>query len=288
MKREPLRLLARCVLITASLSALLFLAAGTTHMASIRNYLAILSALLLITMLTVDPRLAQERAHPRNTGIDGGLRFAAGFFFLLTLTVAAFSVGRLPPGFNVPTSLRDAALVAFALSGSLQTWAMITNPFFSPVVRLQTERGHHVIADGPYRLVRHPGYFAMSISVTASALAIGSWVALVPAVGFVLLIRRRAQLEDEFLKNNLPGYADYARRVLARLAPHKMKEMRDLIAQLSGNRHKQRDGAPSRHQVPESSSDPPRRAGRASSRSSQHTTAVLPLFVRESLREERR
>jgi len=78
------------------------------------------------------------------------LRFAAGFFFLLTLTVAAFAAGRLHFGFDVPTPLRDTALIAFVLSGLLQTWAMLVNPFFSPVIRLQTERGHHVIAEGPY------------------------------------------------------------------------------------------------------------------------------------------
>lgn len=218
MKPGLWHLLTRWALITASLTALLFLAAGTTHIASIRYYLVVLSALLLVTMFTVDPRLAQERIRPTNAGIDGGLRFAAGFLFLLTLTVAAFCVGRLSPGLNVPIPIRDAALVAFALSGCLQTWAMIVNPFFSPVVRLQTERGHYVIADGPYKLMRHPGYFAMLIAVPASALAIGSWVALIPAGGFVLLIKRRAQLEDEFFKKNLPGYVDYAKRVGGRYA----------------------------------------------------------------------
>jgi len=59
----------------------------------------------------------------------------------------------------------------------------------------------------------------MLIFVPASARAIGSWIALAPAVAFVLLVQRRAELEDEFLKKNLPGYADYARRVPARLAP---------------------------------------------------------------------
>ena len=102
----------------------------------------------------------------------------------------------------MPTPLSDAALVAFALSGSLQTWAMIVNPFFSPVVRLQTEFCHRVIADGPYRFMRHPGYFAMVISVPSSALAIGSWLALIPACGFVFVILRRASLEDKFLRAN--------------------------------------------------------------------------------------
>src|SRR5258708_20900151 len=111
MNRQPFRLLLRWSLITASLSALLFLAAGTSHVASLRAYLALFSAWLLVTMLAVDPRLARERAHPRNTGIDDGLRFPTGFLFLLTLTVAALSSGRLHHSFNVPTQLRHPRLV---------------------------------------------------------------------------------------------------------------------------------------------------------------------------------
>lgn len=107
----------------------------------------------------------------------------------------------------------DMVLQSELLSGAFQGWAMIVNPFFSPAVQIQTERRHHLILAGPYRLMRHPGYFAMSISVPASALAIGSWIALMPAAGFVLLIKHRAHIEDEFLRNNLPGYVAYARRV---------------------------------------------------------------------------
>jgi protein-S-isoprenylcysteine O-methyltransferase Ste14 len=219
VRREPLHLLVRWAAITVALSTLLFLAAGTTHVPSIRRYLAVFSSLLLATMLTVDPHLANERTHPEATGIDDQLRVATGLFFLLTLTLAALFVGRVRFGFDMPILLREAALVAVALSGSLQSWAMIVNPFFSPLVRIQTEREHRVITEGPYRFMRHPGYFAMLIFVPASALAIGSWIALAPALAFVLLVQHRADLEDEFLKKNLPGYADYARRVPARLVP---------------------------------------------------------------------
>jgi protein-S-isoprenylcysteine O-methyltransferase Ste14 len=213
VKRQPLRLLTRWAPITASLTALLFLAAGTTHVTSIRRYLLVFSTLLLITMFTVDPELAKERAHPRNAGIDDGLRFAAGFLSLITLTVAAFSVGRLRPFFNVPISIRDTSLVVYALSSTLQAWTMIVNPFFSPVVRVQIEHRHHLIEHGPYQFTRHPGYFAMSISIPASALAIGSWLALIPAAAFVATVLRRMKFEDEFLRSNLPGYRAYATRV---------------------------------------------------------------------------
>jgi protein-S-isoprenylcysteine O-methyltransferase Ste14 len=34
------------------------------------------------------------------------------------------------------------------------------NPFLANVVRIQTERGHEVVASGPYDNVRHPLYSA--------------------------------------------------------------------------------------------------------------------------------
>lgn len=219
MKRELLHVIARWALITASLSVLLFLAAGTTHVPSIRRYLVVFSALLLATMLAVDPQLAKERAHPSNAGIGDGSRFTGGFLFLLTITVAASSVGRFRPGFSVPDSLRDAALIAFALSGVLQGWAMVVNSFFSPLIRLQTERGHHVISGGPYRFVRHPGYLAMLIALPSSALAIGSWLALIPATCFLFTLLRRVRTEEQFLHKHLPGYSDYANRVPGALIP---------------------------------------------------------------------
>ena len=202
-------LLARWALITASIAALLFLSAGTVQIASIRNYLAAFSLLLLVTMFAVHPSLVQERANPKDAGTDDS-RIATGLLFLLTLAVAGFSVGHCRPGFNAPASIRLLALAVFLLSAAFQTWAMIVNPFFSPVVRVQTERGHHLILTGPYRVMRHPGYFAMCIAVPTSALAIGSLLALAPAAGFVAVIFRRARLEDEFLSRNLPGYKKYA------------------------------------------------------------------------------
>ncbi len=209
MRNGAQRIFTRWALIAASIAVLLFLSAGTVRIASIRNYLVAFSLLLLVTMLTVDPSLAQERADPKVAGADNS-RIATGLLFLLTLAVAGFSVGHCGQTFNVPPPIRHLALLASLLSGAFQTWAMIVNPFFSPAVRIQTERGHHLIAKGPYRLMRHPGYFAMCIAVPTSALAIGSWVALAPAAGFVAVIFRRARAEDEFLVRNLRGYKKYA------------------------------------------------------------------------------
>jgi protein-S-isoprenylcysteine O-methyltransferase Ste14 len=167
-----LRTLGRWAVISSVLSALLFLAAGSTRISSLRAYLLAFSTMLLITMLSVDPQLARERSDSGEEATPVHFRFLAGLLFLLTLTTAAFFIGRthlLP----VSPLFRWAALATFALSSSLQTWAMITNPFFSPVVRVQSERGHRLIECGPYKCVRHPGYLAMCVSAISSAIAIG-------------------------------------------------------------------------------------------------------------------
>ena len=219
MKRNvqyAIRVLRRWALIWAMLSVLLFSAAGTTRIASIRAYLVAYAAFLLVAMSAVDPRLARERTSPGPDVVAPRLRLMSGMFFLLTVTTAALAVGRLQI-LEVPSQMRCFALLLFALSSALQAWAMIRNPFFSPVLRIQSEHGHHLVESGPYRFVRHPGYLAMCISIPASALAIGSWLALIPATGFLLVIQHRAQIEDKFLRLHLPGYAEYAQRVASGL-----------------------------------------------------------------------
>jgi len=126
-----IRILARWAGITASLSVLLFLSAGTTHVPSLRVYLAAFSAWLLLTMFAVDPGLAKERAHPGAGAVGGATQFVSGLLFLLTLIVAAVDGRRMHCLGGVPAGLRFVALAVFGLSGALQTWAMAVNPFFS-------------------------------------------------------------------------------------------------------------------------------------------------------------
>lgn len=214
-----LRTVTRWAILTGLLTSGLFLAAGTSRIPMLRAYIAVFSAMLLFTMLAVDPGLAQERAQLGAGARDGDLRFASGFFFLVTVGFAAMDVGRLHQSDAVPILMSIVALAVFGAALGFQSWAMIVNPFFSPVIRIQAERGHRVIARGPYRWLRHPGYLAMIIAIPASALAIGSWLALIPAAGFVLIIVRRARWEDELLKDELAGYIDYMHRVPGGLLP---------------------------------------------------------------------
>ena len=211
-------LLAQWIIRTASVSLLGFLAAGTTRLPSLRNYLATFSSFLLATMIAVDPGLAEERSHVFAKS-GAWERASAGAAFLATLVVAAFEIGHLHSLPSVPVFVRHTGLVLFAGAMTLELWAMVENPFFSPEIRLQSERGHKLVACGPYRLMRHPGYLAMMIAIPSSALAIGSWLALAPAAAFCRTIWKRVGQEEEFLLENLAGYPDYLGKVGGRLLP---------------------------------------------------------------------
>ena len=181
-------------------------------------YLAGWSIFALYAFVSIDDDLARERFHPPEPGADRSSLRLVRILALLHVIVGTLDAGRwhLAP---VPDALRAGALVIMVVSALLVVQAMRANRFFSSVVRVQTERGHRVIDRGPYGIIRHPGYLGMIVSVICSGLALGSWLAVPVALLYAVLIFRRAFFEDAFLKANLAGYTDYARRVPYRLIP---------------------------------------------------------------------
>jgi len=119
----------------------------------------------------------------------------------------------------LPQWVRPVGLVLFVLGGGLFLRAMGENPFFEKTVRIQHERDHHVVDTGPYRVVRHPGYVGLIGWVISFPLLLTSPQAIYPTGLAIILIVVRTALEDRTLRNKLPGYADYATRVRARLVP---------------------------------------------------------------------
>ena len=102
---------------------------------------------------------------------------------------------------------------------ALTTWATLVNRFFSSAVRLQSDRGQHVVTAGPYRVVRHPGYSGGLLLLLCIGLALGSWIAIVPILLIVPVMVRRTLIEERMLASALPGYANYTQRVRSRIVP---------------------------------------------------------------------
>jgi protein-S-isoprenylcysteine O-methyltransferase Ste14 len=119
----------------------------------------------------------------------------------------------------VPLSLQFIGLILYVLAQSFATWAMSVNTFFSSQVRIQTDRGHSVISEGPYRFIRHPGYAGGILAIITSALILESYWALIPAVASIPFYCLRTSLEDKTLQAELPGYQEYAQKVRFRVIP---------------------------------------------------------------------
>jgi protein-S-isoprenylcysteine O-methyltransferase Ste14 len=120
---------------------------------------------------------------------------------------------------SIPLWVQVAALVLLGLSYPLFTWAMVSNKFFSTIVRIQKDRGHTVQTGGPYRFIRHPGYSSLLVSYITIPIALGSWWACIPMGVLVVNLFIRTALEDFTLQKELDGYKDYSGRVKYRLIP---------------------------------------------------------------------
>jgi protein-S-isoprenylcysteine O-methyltransferase Ste14 len=84
---------------------------------------------------------------------------------------------------------------------------------------VRVERGQTVIATGPYSIVRHPMYAGGLLMLAGTPVALGSvWGLLVFPALLPVLIWRLID-EERYLTARLPGYAEYCRRIRARLIP---------------------------------------------------------------------
>jgi protein-S-isoprenylcysteine O-methyltransferase Ste14 len=197
----------------------LFVSAGTVEIFNFWLYLAIFAAVMLASFLCLDPGLLRERMRPGGKKPPLGLRLFTIVLFLHWI-VAGLDRGRFHWSDNVPPWLQAVGLIGVAGGYALCFWAMRENRFFSSVVRIQTDRGQHVISAGPYAFIRHPGYLAGILIILASGVALGSWLATALLVVLSLpFLLYRAITEDRILKVELQGYREYAARVRWRLLP---------------------------------------------------------------------
>jgi protein-S-isoprenylcysteine O-methyltransferase Ste14 len=119
--------------------------------------------------------------------------------------------------FGMPVKIM--ALILIVSGYVLGSYAMYINRFFSGYVRIQSDRGHTVISEGPYRWIRHPGYTGSVMSFLAIPLFLDSIWAFVPALAISLVLIIRTRLEDYTLQEELTGYKEYAEKVRYRLFP---------------------------------------------------------------------
>jgi protein-S-isoprenylcysteine O-methyltransferase Ste14 len=164
--------------------------------------------------LVDERRAASSKARPWDLVVVRLLNLALPAMLVLAALNQRFTT--LSP---VSPTVSGAAFTGMAVAGAVTYHAIAVNPFFSSYIRVQEDRGHTVVAAGPYRFVRHPGYAGAVMFNLLVPLALGSWMAMPVGVCAALLLAYRTAKEDAILSTELPRYAVYAREVPSRLIP---------------------------------------------------------------------
>ncbi|ANT52160.1 methyltransferase family protein [Mesorhizobium amorphae] len=206
------------------MGALLFLSAGTLHWPGAWAYLVVMVGLSLtlgVSLARRNPGLMNERLGPPIQKNQP----AADKVLLSILLLAIFGWLALM-GFDVRFGWSRVAVLAQvigALVVLVGIWicyrTMLENSFAAPVVKIQEERGQHVITTGPYGYVRHPMYAGAILFFAGTALLLGSWWGLASVLVFIVLLAIRTFIEEKTLRTGLRGYDDYAATVRYRLIP---------------------------------------------------------------------
>jgi protein-S-isoprenylcysteine O-methyltransferase Ste14 len=204
---------------------MIFLPAGRLDWAWGWVILAVVGVFLAahpLILVPINPDLLAEREKgTRDRPVkawDKWITALAGGFMIASWIIAGLDV-RFHWTTGMPLGYHLAGLIVMILGYALFLWAMVCNAFFAEGVRIQTERGHAVVTNGPYHFVRHPGYVGAILSQVSTPFLLGSAWALIPSVASGVLYVVRTCLEDQTLRQELSGYAEYAQHTRYRLLP---------------------------------------------------------------------
>jgi protein-S-isoprenylcysteine O-methyltransferase Ste14 len=208
------------ILGSLAMAAFVFIPAGTLNYWQGWLFLAVFAAASGATTVYLavhDPALLERRMTGKEK--EGNQRIIQGFLFvafigLLVVSALDHRLGRSV----VPWPVSILGDVLIVVSFFLIFLVFRENSFGGSTIRIAED--HKVISTGPYALVRHPMYAAALPMLIGIPLALGSWWGLLVVAVFVPALVWRIIDEERFLLQNLPGYAEYARRVRYHLIPY--------------------------------------------------------------------
>ncbi len=210
------------VVLAVVVGVLLFAVAGTVRYWQGWVFLAVFfAASLLITLylMKYDRALLQRRLAGGPTAEKGLTQrvvvlFALiGFVGVLVVPALGYRLGWS----QAPLAAVIAGNVLIAIGFYIVFLAFRENSFASASVEIAEDQ--RVISTGPYALVRHPQYAGSFLYLLGMPLALGSYWGLLVLVPMMAALIWRLFDEEKLLARQLPGYAEYQRKVRSRLIP---------------------------------------------------------------------
>ncbi|HLC03617.1 MAG TPA: isoprenylcysteine carboxylmethyltransferase family protein [Anaerolineales bacterium] len=201
------------------MGCMLFIPAGTLRFWQAWLYMGLLFlpvAIVAVVLFIKDPELLERRMRTREKETPQKNVIAASSLLLLAVY--------LIPGFDrryawstVPSTLVVSVDILILLGYLLFVLTVRENRYASRVVEVQDNQV--VISTGPYAIIRHPMYLAVSIIFTLTPLALGSYWALIPALLLPIVLAGRIDHEEKLLRRSLDGDEGYCKQVKYRLLP---------------------------------------------------------------------
>jgi protein-S-isoprenylcysteine O-methyltransferase Ste14 len=202
--------------------AMLFIPAGTLRFWPGWLYGFIFAAsttAVSVYFLKHDPKLVERRM---KVGPAAEQRPAQKI--IMAITLAGFMLLIVLPGLDyrwhrssMPPWLVLAANVVLALSFAIFFIVLKQNSYAASTIRVEADQP--VVSTGLYAIVRHPLYSGALLLMLVTPPALGSYWTLLVVFALIPVLMWRLLDEERFLKQNLPGYADYCRATRFRLIP---------------------------------------------------------------------
>ena len=198
---------------------LIFLPAGSLAFANGWLFMCLLFGPMLIAgfvMLAKTPDFLAKRLDAKeNQATQKAVVALSGLMF-----IGGFIVAGLDFRFGwsqMPLWITIAAAVLFLLSYALYAEVMRENAYLSRTIKV--EKDQKVVDTGLYGIVRHPMYMATIFLFLMIPLVLGSWYALAVFGFYPAIIIVRLNGEEDLLTRELPGYAEYKKKVKYRILP---------------------------------------------------------------------
>lgn len=199
------------------LSILLIVLAGGVELATRPVGLAFLIVWTALALSTAALRLPGTPSRYDRSQIVQRTVLGVGGFLVL-LVVGPWEYTHLDGPLPRDGILAWAGIGLFASGTFLYGWAMwaLHGEF---TIRLSVQGDHRLVTSGPYRIVRHPGYFGFVLAMPGMAFALGSVAMLAFGAVIVAWIVSRIRVEEAMLLEQFGDeYRDYQRRT-KRLIP---------------------------------------------------------------------
>ena len=141
------------------------------------------------------------------------MRWVVAQFAVIAVVVGLFLVGPRPQAL----AYRAAGAVLALVGLIVFAWALRElGRSLTPLPRPRDDG--ELVTSGPFRVVRHPVYLGATLVFVGLSLVF-SWSSLIASCALALIWAAKARVEERYLVERFPEYAEYRRRVRRRLVP---------------------------------------------------------------------